>query len=305
MNAFARTVLIGTSLEPESDDVVRVGLDLARKLGAHPIVAHAFPVPPFAPAPFGAADTEGAWIEIEREAVKQRLDHQLSRVGAPGDTVTRIEVGSPFDLLRALAEIARVDLVVVGAHRGKRPHPFGIGSTSERLVRHSTAPVLVVRSRTAHPPREVLFPVDCSAISGGGVRAGLELLDAMDVDRAASRALFVIHPESVDAGTPFSREQVFHFATADVTDFVARFAGGSMPVSVRTGKPRQTIAEDLAESGADLVVIATRGLSGLQRVMLGSVASGVVHDAPCNVLVIPAAIAADASRRADFAALAS
>jgi nucleotide-binding universal stress UspA family protein len=163
----------------------------------------------------------------------------------------------------------------------------------------------VVRSGAFHPPAEIVFPVDCSAISGGGMRAGLELLDAMGFGRAASRALFVLHPLSLDAGSQFSREQLLRFATNDLAEFVGRFAGQSMPVSVRTGKPRQAIVDDLAESCADLVVLPTRGLSGLERLMLGSVASGVVHDAPCNVLVIPAAIADAASRRAALTALAS
>ena len=114
----------------------------------------------------------------------------------------------------------------------------------------------------------------------------------------------MLHPLSLDAGSQFSREQLLRFATRDLAEFVGRFAGESMPAAVRTGKPRQAIVEDLAESGADLVVVPTRGLSGLERLMLGSVASGVVHDAPCNVLVIPAALADAAGRRADFTALA-
>ena len=305
MQELGRTVLIGTSLDVESDEVVRVGLDLARRLGAHPIVAHIFEPAPISPMPFGSADLETGWIELQRDAARARLERQLREIAAPPDTVVRVDAGSPFDLLHGLAEIAHADLIVVGAHRGERAHPFGIGSTSERLVRHGHTPVLVVRSGAFHPPGEVVFPVDCSAISGGGLRAGLELLDAMGIDRAAARALFVLHPHSLEAGSQFSREQLLRFASADLSEFVSRFAGASMPACVRTGKPRQAIVDDLAESGADLVVLATRGLSGLQRLMLGSVASGVVHDAPCNVLVIPAATADAASRRADFTALAS
>ena len=305
MESFGKTVLIGTSLDLESDEVVRVGLDVAARLGAHPIVAHAFEPAAITPVPFGSVDLESSWIEMQREAARTRLERQLREVGAPSDTVVRIEAGSPFDLLRALAEIARVDLLVVGAHRGERKHPLGIGSTSERLARHGRSPLLVVRSGAFHPPAEVVFPVDCSTISGGGLRAGLELLDAMAIDRAAARALFVLHPLSLEAGGQFSPEQMLRFATRDVADFVHRFAGESMPVAVRSGKARQTIVEELSESGADLVVVPTRGLSGLERLMIGSVATGIVHDAPCNVLVIPAAIADAAGRRADFTAMAS
>ncbi|NER50559.1 MAG: universal stress protein [Symploca sp. SIO1A3] len=37
---------------------------------------------------------------------------------------------------------------------------------------------------------------------------------------------------------------------------------------------------------ADLIVIGTRGLTGLKRVLQGSVSSQVVADAPCSVLVV-------------------
>ena len=37
---------------------------------------------------------------------------------------------------------------------------------------------------------------------------------------------------------------------------------------------------------ADLIVIGTRGLTGLNRILQGSVSSQVVTDAPCSVLVV-------------------
>ena len=44
---------------------------------------------------------------------------------------------------------------------------------------------------------------------------------------------------------------------------------------------------DYAErNGIDLIVIGTRGLGGFKRLIIGSVASGVVHYAKCSVLVV-------------------
>jgi nucleotide-binding universal stress UspA family protein len=37
---------------------------------------------------------------------------------------------------------------------------------------------------------------------------------------------------------------------------------------------------------ADLIVVGTRGMSGFKRLIMGSVSSGLVHDAECPVLVV-------------------
>jgi nucleotide-binding universal stress UspA family protein len=44
---------------------------------------------------------------------------------------------------------------------------------------------------------------------------------------------------------------------------------------------------------ADLAVVGTRAASGLGRLLLGSVATEVVRDAPCSVLLVPPAAVSD------------
>jgi nucleotide-binding universal stress UspA family protein len=46
------------------------------------------------------------------------------------------------------------------------------------------------------------------------------------------------------------------------------------------------IQEEAEEQHADLIVIGTRGLSGLKHLLLGSVAERVVQKAPCPVLTV-------------------
>jgi nucleotide-binding universal stress UspA family protein len=54
------------------------------------------------------------------------------------------------------------------------------------------------------------------------------------------------------------------------------------------GDPAQEIAEIAERTGAGLIVIATHGLSGLDRVPIGSVTERLVRIAQCAVLVVPA-----------------
>jgi nucleotide-binding universal stress UspA family protein len=103
-------------------------------------------------------------------------------------------------------------------------------------------------------------------------------------------------------------------ATADVSRLLRDPAGGASPVDpadaearsealaearrliegrgIETtfveglGHPADVIIQEAEESGADLIVVGTRGLGTARRILLGSVSSHLVHHAPCDVLVV-------------------
>ena len=52
------------------------------------------------------------------------------------------------------------------------------------------------------------------------------------------------------------------------------------------GNPADVIVQEAEESGADLIVVGTRGLNVARRLVMGSVSTNVVHHAPCDVLVV-------------------
>ena len=55
---------------------------------------------------------------------------------------------------------------------------------------------------------------------------------------------------------------------------------------VHFGDPATVICRRAEELGADLVIVGNRGLGMLDRLLLGSVSSGVTQRAPCSVLVV-------------------
>jgi nucleotide-binding universal stress UspA family protein len=55
---------------------------------------------------------------------------------------------------------------------------------------------------------------------------------------------------------------------------------------LREGYPASVIEEEARERQADLIVIGTRGHTGLKHLLLGSVAERVVQKAPCPVLAV-------------------
>jgi nucleotide-binding universal stress UspA family protein len=64
-------------------------------------------------------------------------------------------------------------------------------------------------------------------------------------------------------------------------------AGGSVAEAhLRTGRPAREIIELSEEIGADLIVVGSTGLTGMERLVLGSVSETVVRYASCPVLVV-------------------
>ena len=66
----------------------------------------------------------------------------------------------------------------------------------------------------------------------------------------------------------------------------AEAEGIDFETHARQGEPAQTIIEVAQEQGADLIVVGARGLTGLERFLLGSVSAKLSHHAPCTVMIV-------------------
>jgi nucleotide-binding universal stress UspA family protein len=73
-----------------------------------------------------------------------------------------------------------------------------------------------------------------------------------------------------------------------VRDTRAKLDRGNLPVEVtiRQGDARKEIVEEARSWGADLVLMGSHGRTGLERMLMGSVAQYVVAHAPCSVEVV-------------------
>jgi nucleotide-binding universal stress UspA family protein len=63
-------------------------------------------------------------------------------------------------------------------------------------------------------------------------------------------------------------------------------AGISATQVARLGEPADALLVLAEEIGADLIVVGNRGMTGVRRYLLGSVADRVAHHAPCSVHIV-------------------
>jgi len=287
-----RTVLIATSLGGESEQVVRAGLAVARRTGARVVLVHALHHEPL-PAAFGA----GALLEREQIACgAEELARQAARLGlkSPELAASIARVGAPHRVLSATARQLGADLIVVGATGSGPLAAELLGSTADRVLRQAFCPVLIVRGELAVPPRRVLAAVDLSTLSGDAFRCGLHLLSQI-AGRAETGVRAVYALSFLDAVTKRSRPggpplaEAEKSAAAELRRFVLENRpDASFPVdtAVLPGDARMEILAELKEHPADLLLLGTHGHGGMDRLVIGSVASTVVRKAPCSVLVV-------------------
>ena len=62
--------------------------------------------------------------------------------------------------------------------------------------------------------------------------------------------------------------------------------GVEVETHAREGHPAEVIIEVANQVHADLIVVGSRGLTGIKRYLLGSVSSKVSEHAPCNVMIV-------------------
>jgi nucleotide-binding universal stress UspA family protein len=65
----------------------------------------------------------------------------------------------------------------------------------------------------------------------------------------------------------------------------ARQAGVEAEAFVREGDPVEIVSQTAADTGAALIVVGSHGWGALRRLVFGSVSTGLLHEAPCPVLV--------------------
>jgi nucleotide-binding universal stress UspA family protein len=280
-----RNVLVGTSLDPQSDAVARVGKAIAERAGAALQLVHAL-APVIGWGSEYAPDLAGEYVQVEQDRMREALLAQASRLGIAAASTT-VELGAAHRVL-VDRSVTGVDLLVVGASEGGGLARL-LGSTADRVVRKAACPVLVVRGELPVPLRRVVAPVDFSPLSAEAFEAGLALLGAMG-GWEQLEALFVLSVLQRQVAPQFTPGQIDQFAAQELERFVAAHAAGAkVGRKVRVGGPREEIIDELTEGKADLVVLGTHGLGGFDRLVIGSVAADVVRHAPCSVLVIPPA----------------
>ncbi len=146
--------------------------------------------------------------------------------------------------------------------------------------------------------KKVLVPLDGSSLGEctlshvknlfkDGSVGEVTLLNVVKVDLPWAQMASEQHPKRFDIDT--IREPLFIASRKYLSDVESRLASEGIKVkteSLEGNRPADTITMYAYEKGMDLIIIGTHGYTGLKKLMLGSVAFGVLHQSHIPVLLI-------------------
>lgn len=255
------TVVCGVDYSPQSTEATRQAAVLAAD------GARLFAVSAWDP---GLAVHSGADASTMLDALR---DESFAALREAKKTVPAIEQlpmkGAPVACLLAAVSNLSADLVCVGAHGRSRAAGILFGSVASAMAHHAPCSVLVARASEGRLPDRILHAGDGSAESQEAARVA---------GRIASRhggSVTTLHVSDDGADPDGLAEEAVELMDATGVEPVRLVAQGS---------PHRKIVETANSIRASLVVVGSRGLTGVKA--LGSVSERSAHHAPCSVLIV-------------------
>jgi nucleotide-binding universal stress UspA family protein len=229
--------------------------------------------------------------EEEREKTSGRLGTDRS-----AKTVLRHSVSAASAILE-FSEEDGIDLIVMGTHGKSALGRFFLGSVAEKVVRHASVPVV-----TVSPDREgyrgnpnytrILATFDFSEHSKKAVLRAREIAEAygaqLQILNVVEQGVFPGHLAAWRKQISSELPQIAEEASRSITETFGDLTMDNVDICVQVGtgdgKVHREIAEFARRNRADLIVMGTYGLSGVEHMLLGSTTERVLRSAPCPVL---------------------
>jgi nucleotide-binding universal stress UspA family protein len=194
------------------------------------------------------------------------------------------------------------DLIVLCTHGSGGVRDLLYGSIAQQVLKRGAIPVLLVRAAAeamteSFAPKRVLVPLD------GTAGAEAALTPAEDMARLFSASLHIVMVVATPGTVRSQQQALAHVMPAatrvalelerseaqEYLDAVAekvRSRGVKATTEVRRGNPTSALADEAAEPGVGLVVVATHGRAGVQAIWAGSVTARLLSRTRAPLLLL-------------------
>ncbi len=299
--AMFRSLYVPLDGSPFAEQALPLAAEIARRSGALlqlALVHH--PVPALATA-LEVPEIEAQLDQESRAREQVYLNGIVERVRATANVpVTAALLEGPVaDSLQTHIEQSGADLVIMTTHGRGPVSRFWLGSVADQLMRRLHLPILLLRSGPGcHTPsvlKKILVTLDGSAFAERALDGALMLGRPFEAAYTLLMAIEVPLPIADPSGLmvipvdPDAEKKVAAAARGYLDKQVARLRGlgvQATALSVEGHPAVETIIAQADQTGCDLVVIASHGAGGMERLVVGSIADKVIRGSTHPTLVV-------------------
>ncbi len=269
-----KKILVPTDFSEHSEYALKVAAQIARENDGEIFLLHMLELPALASDGIGESNAVGSSSDLPEvmffmQKTRERFEEILEQPYLQGITIVEaIQFERAFDGIISHSKKHGIDLVVMGSHGASGFHEMFIGSNTEKVVRTSDVPVLVIKKEEGEfNPQKFVFASDFSD--------EIKKPFAKVVDFAN---MFKIHLHLVFINTPNDFKST-HAAEKKMHDFATKFeiTNGYTSHVYNDVNVEKGILHFANSVNADLIGMCTHGRQGLAHFFNGSISEDLVN----------------------------
>ena len=283
-----KNILCPVDFFPASDAAVVYAAGLASNYDATVHLLHVIGLAPTTyEFPMATIDLTKTLEETSQKELK-RLAEVVRARGAAVEVELR--AGDVYDEIKRAIAVVKPELVVMGTHGRRGVERWFMGSTTEKLLRHSPVPLVTIGAAgekflNAARFRKILVTTD---FSDGTPDALAYAFSVAQENESQVTLLHVLNDVPADYSGKY-RNSLINGLRKQLDEMVPAEAKNWCDIVTRvdSGIPYRIILRTIEDERPDLLVMNIHGKGMLDRALLGSTAERVVRAASCPVMMIP------------------
>jgi nucleotide-binding universal stress UspA family protein len=264
-----KRILVPTDFSEHAEDALKVAAQIAKKNNSEIIILHTLELP----SQMNDAITGGISIP-ETMLFMKKANEMLSKIAERAylDGLTIIEITKldrPAEGIAKVSNEHEIDLIVMGSHGSSGLEELVIGSNTEKVVRHSEIPVLVIKKHTNDfKTTNFVFASDFSKEIEKPFKKLIEFANFFD---SKLHLVMICTPNSF---------KPTHVAQKIMDDFITPFNLDNYSTHIYNDTNIENGIINFSNSiDADLIGMCTHGRTGFSHFFNGSISEDIVNHA--------------------------
>ncbi|TYA55196.1 universal stress protein [Formosa maritima] len=269
-----KKILVPTDFSKEAENALKVAAQLAKKYNSEIYLTHLLELP------LHQIDALSHHSELPEAVFFMKLAHKkfedvLSKKYLEGITVHEtVDFNQSFSGISDTAKQNKVDLIIMGSHGASGFKEMFIGSNTEKVVRTSEVPVLVIKNEHRDfDINEFVFASDFNNDNKETYKQATSLAKAFDAK---------IHLLMVNTANNF---QTTEKAKSRITNFIKGIDFENYTINIYNDENVEKGILNFSHNiNADLIGISTHGRQGIAHFLNGSISEDLVNHAKRPVI---------------------